>query len=148
MRGSRSVQVALIGLRSARLAKRAFVVSGLPPSNGIAGSLISCACIYTRISSVRLTWDDAKSRANLVERGFDFAFAAAIFSEATIDRVDDRRDYGEVRHVAVGRAAGVGLTVVYTDRRGPDGTIERRIISARVSNRREKKAFEQAYPEL
>lgn len=96
---------------------------------------------------MRLTWDDAKSRANLAERGFDFAFAAAIFAEPTIDRVDGRRDYGEVRHVAVGRAAGMALTVVYTDRSSPDGSLERRVISARVSNRREREAFQKAYPE-
>jgi len=49
--------------------------------------------------------------------------------------------------VAVGRFASVSLTVIYTDRRAPDGTPERRIISVRVSKRRERKTYEQAYPE-
>ena len=97
---------------------------------------------------MRITWDDGKSETNIVERGFDFAFAAAIFAGPITDRVDDRRDYGEVRHVAVGQAAGVALTVVYTDRMAEDGTIERRIISARVSNRREREEFQKAQSEV
>ena len=93
---------------------------------------------------MRFTWDPAKSDGNLIERGFDFAFASAVFAEPTLDRVDDRYDYGEVRHVAIGRTAGVLLTIVYTDRQAGDGVIARRIISARVSNRREKEAFQKA----
>ena len=106
----------------------------------------TCSCIYIRISSMRFIWDPAKSDVNLVDRGFDFAFASAIFAQPTVDRVDDRYDYGEVRHVAIGWTAGALLTVVYTDRAGGDGVIERRIISARVSNRREREAFQKADP--
>ena len=62
-------------------------------------------------------------------------------------RIDARRDYGEVRRIAVGRFASIVLTVIYTDRAASDGTPERRIISARVSKRRERKTYEQAYPE-
>jgi uncharacterized DUF497 family protein len=48
----------------------------------------------------------------------------------------------------VGRAASAVLTVVYTDRVATDGTIERRIISARVSTRRERQVYQAAYPEV
>ena len=64
-----------------------------------------------------------------------------------MERTDVRRDYGEVRRIAVGRFASVIMTVIYTDRVAVDGTPERRIISARVSKRRERKAYEKAYPE-
>lgn len=88
---------------------------------------------------MRFTWDPRKSARNLAERGFDFAFAAALFTGPTVERVDARRDYGEVRRLAIGRVGSIILTVIYTDRSAPDGTAERRIISARVSTRRERK---------
>ncbi len=94
---------------------------------------------------MRFSWDPRKSARNVEER--NFAFAAAIFTGPTVERIDARRDYGEVRRIAVGRFAWVFLTVIYTDRRTPDGTPERRIISARVSKRRERKTYEQAFPE-
>ena len=96
---------------------------------------------------MRFTWDPRKSARNDAERGFDFAFASAIFTGPTVERTDFRRDYGEVRRIAIGRFASVILTVIYTDRIADDGTPERRIISARVSKRRERKAYETAYPE-
>jgi uncharacterized DUF497 family protein len=34
---------------------------------------------------VRFEWDQAKSDANLKERGFDFAFATLIFESATVE---------------------------------------------------------------
>jgi uncharacterized DUF497 family protein len=93
---------------------------------------------------VRFTWDPSKNEANLAERGFDFAFATLVFDGPTLESHDDRQDYGEIRIVALGRADGIPLTVVYTDR-AEDGEIVRRIISARVSNRRERKAYRQVF---
>jgi uncharacterized DUF497 family protein len=96
---------------------------------------------------VRFGWDARKSTRNLRERGFDFEFATQIFEGATLERVDTRRDYGEQRVIAVGEAQGILLTVVYTDRAEGGGDVERRIISARVSNRREREAFHKAVDE-
>lgn len=93
---------------------------------------------------MRFSWDAHKNAANLGQRGFDFAFASLIFDGPTLERVDDREDYGELRTIAVGLADGIHLTVVYTDRPGPRDTI-RRIISARRSNRRERSAFDESY---
>ncbi|MGH2372981.1 MAG: BrnT family toxin [bacterium] len=90
---------------------------------------------------MRISWDPRKSVANLAARGFDFAYAALIFDGPTLEKPDTRRDYGEARVVAVGIADGFLLTVVYTDRSSPDG-LERRLISARRSNRRERKAYQ------
>jgi uncharacterized DUF497 family protein len=92
---------------------------------------------------VRFGWDTRKSNRNLRERGFDFDFATQIFDGSTVERTDTRRDYGERRVVALGEAQGIPLTVVYTDRAGGGG-VERRIISARKSNRRERKAYAEA----
>ena len=74
---------------------------------------------------MRFSWDPGKNDGNYRDRGFDFAFASLIFEGAAL-------------------AAGLELTVCYTDRVLPGGEIDRRIISARRSNRRERKAYEQA----
>ena len=97
-------------------------------------------------------WDPAKSEANLRERGFDFEFATLVFEGPTLEVQDRRHDYGESRIVAIGLADGLDLTVIYTDRRDSRGNIVRRIISARRSNRRERKAYkarlkDQGHPE-
>jgi uncharacterized DUF497 family protein len=91
---------------------------------------------------MEFSWDPAKSDENLRARGFDFAFASVIFRGPTLEREDRRREYGERRLIAIGLAEGVELTVVYTDRTGPDQRIERRIISARRSTRRERKTYQ------
>lgn len=93
---------------------------------------------------MRFTWDPAKSDANLSERGFDFEFATLVFDGPTLERLDDRQDYGELRIIAVGIADGIPLTVVYTDR-AEGNDVLRRIISARVSNRRERKAYRKVF---
>jgi hypothetical protein len=89
-------------------------------------------------------WDPRKNEMNFAVRGSDFLFATLIFSGVTVVRADDRRNYGEPRFVALGVADGICLTVVYTDRRKASGDIERRIISARLSNRKERMAYEEA----
>ncbi|MGH7583957.1 MAG: BrnT family toxin [Gemmatimonadales bacterium] len=93
---------------------------------------------------MRFSWDPVKSDANLLRRGFDFAYAALIFAGWTVDREDTRRDYGERRLTAIGLANGVALTVCYTDRPSADGEIERRIITAWRSNRRERKTYRES----
>ena len=92
---------------------------------------------------MRFDWDPAKSESNLRERGFDFAFATLIFEGSTLEIEDRRQDYGERRIVAIGRAGGLHLTVVYTDRTSGRGDTVRRIVSARRSNRHERKIYEQ-----
>lgn len=93
---------------------------------------------------MRFSWDPRKSETNLAARGFDFEFATLIFDGPTLERGDQRADYGERRVVAVGIADGLHLTAIYTDRASGTGAI-RRIISARRSNRRERQAYAQAH---
>ena len=93
---------------------------------------------------MRFAWDPEKSDRNLAHRDFDFAFAAAIFSGPTLERIDTRQDYGEVRRIAIGRTDGILLTVVYTDR-AEAGEVVRRIISARVSSRHERQAYRKVF---
>lgn len=92
---------------------------------------------------MRLGWDARKSDRNLRARGFDFEFATQVFDGPTLERHDTRRDYGERRVIAIGMADGITLTLVYTDR-AEAGERVRRIISARVSSRSERQAYDQA----
>jgi uncharacterized DUF497 family protein len=84
----------------------------------------------------KFEWDEAKSERNRTERGFDFEFAKRVFDGDTLERVDNRWDYGEERIVAFGKIEGEVLAVVYTWR----GSV-RRIISARRASRREHEAY-------
>jgi uncharacterized protein len=59
-------------------------------------------------------WDEAKSKATLERRGFDFDFAKRIFDRPILETDDDRIDYGEHRIRAIGRANSEILLVVYT----------------------------------
>jgi uncharacterized protein len=93
---------------------------------------------------VTFDWDAAKSDRNLALRGFDFEFASQLFATTYVEFDDSRRDYGERRLAALGLADGIPLTVVFTDRVAADGAIVRRIISARVSHRKERRRYAEA----
>ncbi len=81
-------------------------------------------------------WDASKSERNRDERGFGFDVAALIFEGDTIEWKDDRQDYGEQRIRAIGESDGLVLHVVFVDR----GDV-RRIISARIANRKERSTW-------
>jgi uncharacterized DUF497 family protein len=49
------------------------------------------------------SWDARKSEENFRERGFDFAFATLIFDGPTLEREHRRREYGELRTIAIWR---------------------------------------------
>lgn len=83
-------------------------------------------------------WDDAKSDACFVDRGFDFAYAHAFLDDDRMVAEDRRWDYGEDRYRLLGAVEGRVFVVIYTMR---GSTI--RIISARKANRREVREYEQ-----
>jgi uncharacterized DUF497 family protein len=75
---------------------------------------------------MRYIWDEEKNRRNIALHGIAFEDAKRIFEGPTVERVDDRFDYGEIRVYAVGLVNRLELTVVYSDREND----ERRLISA------------------
>ena len=75
---------------------------------------------------MRFTWDPDKNLANIRRHGIALADAAWIFDGPTVERVDDRFEYGEIRVYAIGLVNGIEITVIYTDR----DEDERHIISA------------------
>jgi uncharacterized DUF497 family protein len=83
-------------------------------------------------------WDLRKEQTNLRKHRFDFITATLIWDGPVIEKIDDRRNYGETRVIAIGGVGGCIIVVVYTWREG-----SRRIISARKANSREKRFFEE-----
>lgn len=81
-------------------------------------------------------WDEDKRTANLAKHGIDFVLAAKIFRNPTIERIDDRDDYGEERIIAVGQWSDHVLVVIYTWRDD-----NRRLISALKAGRNDKEKY-------
>ena len=65
---------------------------------------------------MRFTWDPGKNAANVRRHGIAFQDAARVFDGPTVERTDDRFDYGEARIYAIGLVNGIEITVIYTDR--------------------------------
>jgi len=86
---------------------------------------------------MKYVWDRKKNRRNLARHGIVFEDAIKIFDGPTLERVDDRFDYSEVRVYAVGVVNGLEVTVIYTEL--PSG--DRRIISAWRAERHEREAY-------
>ena len=63
-------------------------------------------------------WDSVKANANYRLHGVTFELAQTVFRDAfAVERLDDRKDYGEDRFIIIGIATGqVILLVVYTPR--------------------------------
>ena len=82
-------------------------------------------------------WDPRKASQNRRKHGIEFTTATLIWEGLVLERIDSRRDYGEIRFQAFGVAEDRVLTVVYTRRANA-----RRLISARRANSRETSLYE------
>ena len=82
-------------------------------------------------------WGPKKNRRNIARHGIAFEDAVKVFEGPTLEQVDDRFDYAEVRAYAIGVVNGIETTVIYTDLPGDN----RRIISAWRSERHEREAY-------
>ena len=89
---------------------------------------------------MKYVWDRRKSRGNLTRHGIVFEDAIGIFDGPTLEKVDDRFDYREIRVYAIGVGNGLEVTVIYTD----VSESERRIISAWRAERHERAAYWQS----
>lgn len=89
------------------------------------------------------TWDEAKRRRNLKERGIDFADLEGFFDGDLLTREDTREAYAEVRYQSIGVFNGVALFVVWTPR-GEHGDIPH-LISARKAVKHEQQAWGRRY---
>jgi uncharacterized protein len=89
------------------------------------------------MDDLQFEWDDEKASINLIKHRVSFLTAAAIFANETMERIDDREDYGELRHIALGRVDLDVYRVVYVRRE--EWLI--RIISAQKASRNEREFY-------
>jgi len=66
------------------------------------------------------SWYAGKRQENIDKRGLDFVeFAPKIFADPNVViRPDNRKNYGEKRYLAFGRADGMRLCLCFTPRKG------------------------------
>lgn len=88
---------------------------------------------------MRISYDPAKNEQNIRSRGLSFDSAADFDFEGALYAVDERREYGEVRYIAIGML-GVRLHVLCFAETA-DGI---RVISFRKANVREVKRYAKA----
>lgn len=93
------------------------------------------------IEDLEFEWHPAKARANLKKHKVSFEEAMTIFGDKRVLVVPDRvHSYDEERYLAIGRSDQRRLlTMCFTDRQHAI-----RIISARVSERWERREYERA----
>lgn len=92
-----------------------------------------CSYNYTDIE-----WNEAKSALNCTKHGLALHDARKVLDDFHLERIDNRKDYGEMRFIVLGVLEGREVVLVYT----PRGN-KKRIISLRKANVQEQKAYQQ-----
>ncbi len=88
---------------------------------------------------MKFEWDENKNASNKDKHDIDFNHAKKIFEDKNRKKFrDNRKDYGEERWITIGNVLDATLTVVYTLRKPAT-----RLISARLSNKNERKIYGQ-----
>jgi uncharacterized protein len=82
-------------------------------------------------------WDEAKNQQNIAKHGIDFENAKHIFDKPVLLRLDDRRNYGENRFIAIGAMKDIVVVMTFTLREQ-----RMRIISVRKGNKHERKIYQ------
>jgi uncharacterized DUF497 family protein len=88
-------------------------------------------------AELEFEWDEAKARINLEKHRVSFLTASAIFLNERLERIDDRKDYGELRWIALGRVEGTVYRAVFTW--GDENLI--RLISAQKASKDEREIY-------
>jgi uncharacterized DUF497 family protein len=89
------------------------------------------------VSKIEFEWDKKKAELNQKKHGVSFELGTEIFSDPQLlSFEDDRKDYGELREVGIGKVEEVILYVVFTIRGE-----QIRIISTRKANKGEREAY-------
>lgn len=85
---------------------------------------------------MKITFDPVKSADTVQRRGFGFDVVAGFDWGNALYAVDDRRDYGEVREIAIGSIESTVFVVVFTRR---DDALH--VISVRHASRKERARY-------
>ena len=91
---------------------------------------------------MRFEFDPKKDPLNLHKHGVSLALASELDWDSALLWVDDRRDYGETRILALAPRTDILYYVAFVDRLDV-----RRVISLRRANRREVRRYVQVFEE-
>ncbi len=83
-------------------------------------------------------WDEKKRQKIIKERGVDILYAALIFENTVLTRVDNRENYGEIREISIGMILDECFIVVHTR---VDNEI--RLITAWKGGRKEREQYQE-----
>lgn len=86
---------------------------------------------------MQFEWDERKNRLNIEKHGIALSDSWQVFERPLLIRLDERKDYGEPRWIALGDLNGMVVVLVFT-RRGE--TI--RMISIRKGNKHERQVYQ------
>lgn len=82
-------------------------------------------------------WDDNKEKINREKHNITFEQGLEVFQYPRVTFIDNRKNYGEIRYIAIGKnTQSLFLTVVFTFR---NDSI--RIISARTAKKKERNIY-------
>ncbi|MET0154772.1 MAG: BrnT family toxin [Rickettsiales bacterium] len=84
-----------------------------------------------------IEFDKEKNGANLIKHGMSLETATEFDLDSAITVIDDRKDYGEIRHSSIGYIGKRLHACIWTKRE--NGMM--RVISLRKANRRERKYY-------
>ncbi len=84
-------------------------------------------------------WDERKRQQVIKERDVDMLYAALIFENPVLQRIDDRNNYGETRYISIGLVENECFVVVHTLRKNVT-----RLITAWKGGRDERYSYEQS----
>jgi len=85
---------------------------------------------------MKIEYDPNKRQRTLEERGLDFESIVDVFERFYLVRTDDRKDYGEVRHIMLGALEDRPVVCVWTQRH--DAV---RVISMRIADDEEREIY-------
>lgn len=86
---------------------------------------------------MQLEWDEGKNRLNLEKHGIALSDAEHVFEKPLLIRLDERKDYGEPRWIALGDLNGTVVALVFTRR---ENSV--RVISMRKGNKHERQIYQ------
>lgn len=85
---------------------------------------------------MKIEYDADKRQWTLENRGLDFESMADVFRHFYLSRTDDRKDYGELRHIVLGALNDRPIVAVWTPR--VDAI---RVISMRIADENEREIY-------
>ncbi len=88
-------------------------------------------------------WNENKRQETLLRRGIDFIDAVLIWDDPfRQERIDNRKNYGEIRYQTIGKGPAGILFVAYTVRAYEKGKMVNRIISVRSAKAKDIEQYE------